>query len=188
MKWLSHSPEGFTGYYIFLLKPPQQQAVRRHIRYSGSQVRYSRIPGHSPQEPLDLPPSSELTVLGHLCCFVQDFGCSSPCQTQTRLQKPQETSKTQDLTKGDFRATGSWERKAGKHPPPPLIFRHGFLKRLSLSPSRPLAHPCSLQCLLPHAGRILRGLGTVGLFLALLGFTVGIYMASCGETCSQCHV
>lgn len=42
MKWLSHPPEGFTGHYIFLSKPSQQHAVRRHIRYSRSQVRYSR--------------------------------------------------------------------------------------------------------------------------------------------------
>lgn len=32
MKWLSHSPEGFTGCFTLPPKPPQQHAVRRHIR------------------------------------------------------------------------------------------------------------------------------------------------------------
>lgn len=89
-----------------------------------NQVSHS-LPDHPPQEPLESPPSSELTVLGHLCRSVQDFGCSSPrqtqSQTQTRLQKSQGTSRRQDLAKGDFRATGSWEGEAGKQPPTALF-------------------------------------------------------------------
>lgn len=90
-----------------------------------NQVSHS-LPDHPPQEPLESPPSSELTVLGApllVCAGLRVLlpMCQTQSQTQTSLQKSQGTSRRQDLAKGDFRATGSWEGKAGKQPPTALF-------------------------------------------------------------------
>lgn len=113
MKWLSHPPEGFSGHYIFLSKPSQQHAVRRHIRYSRSQVRYFRhsdennqvshlLPDHSFRSPqIHLPALSWLCqCTGHLHWFQVLLPMPDPVPNPNKAPK---------VTR-DFQGTGSGQR------------------------------------------------------------------------------